>query len=937
MNSYSITGMNCSACSNHIEQTVKRLPGVTSCEVSLITGIMNVTGSVSQEAVIRAVTELGYGITVSDSSGGNIPDYVSRLTPSVKPMLTGFLISLVLLLILMYLATGHLMFGLPAGSFFMDRPDRLAYTELILTSAILLINGRLLIKGYRGLVRMMPTMDTLVAIGVSASYLYSVQKIALLNTLISADMTEQAAKLAHNLYFESAAMLLVIVVFGKILERSARGKTTTALRGLLDITPKNAHRIRAGAHRQEGVNDNPLNAAEDVPAAALKVNDVFIVLPGESIPADAVIIEGSGSINESGLTGESMPRDVTAGDTVTGATVNINGLLKCRALRTGSETVFSKMVETVKVALTSKAPISRTADTISAYFVPAVIVLAILTFCVWYFLLNGTMAVALEYATAVLLVSCPCALGLATPLAITAGAGKALRNGVLFKNAESLEKIGRVKYMVLDKTGTITAGTPKVTSVITVSALSVENVLHLAGILESFSSHPVAKAVAAESGIHNADTYGLMDEGMNEVMKKLYSATDPGSIMNITEFAEVTSGGVHATINGHRFFIGNQDYIRSKSVISADIGEICNDMSNKGDTTILLATEREILGIISVSDVIRDNAAESVALLYRQGITPIMLTGDNIFSASGIAEKVHIRNLKANCLPEDKAQVIRELRGKGVTAMVGDGINDALPLTEADIGIAVASGSDIAIDAGNVVLVKNTMLNLVKAIRCGRRTLRTIKENLFWALCYNIVGLPLAAGALSSFGLRLTPVFAASCMAASSLIVVGNSLRIFLTDISEKKLTEDARNENEKISAMGEAYFRPHLNVITSDRKEPAPVHKNTVPTDPVFSGFMGITPDSPVSHAQKNTEAETPDENMVHYANLIIDGMVCEHCESTVCEILRKHVNIINIVISHRRNAAVAEYRGNFDEATVKRELSLAGYNLVNVFNDSM
>ena len=933
MNTYSITGMNCSACSSHIEQLVRKIPGVTSCEVSLVTGSMVVEGNASSEKIISAVTELGYGISSSKDRGDQ--DFLLKLTPDLRASVLKFIFSLVLLACLVYIATGHMMFHLPLGSFLAGSPDRIAYAELILASVIILINGDIILRGYRGLVRMMPTMDTLVAMGVSAAYLYSANRIALLNTLLSLGMHNEAVQILPDLFFESSAMLIEIVTFGKILEKKAQGNTTNALKKLLKIAPKTAHRLDTMDIRPSssaGTNQH----TEDINADELQINDIFIVLPGEYIPADATVLEGVSSVNESGITGESMPREVAEGDSVIGATVNIDGLIKCRTTRTGADTVFGQMIQTVKKALTTKAPIARIADRVSAWFVHGVLILALITFTVWYFMLNKSLSEALEYAMAVLLVSCPCALGLATPMAVTVGSGKALNNGILFKDASALENIGRIKYAAMDKTGTVTAGTPEVTSITSVSDISTKHILHLAGILECFSNHPLARAVTAKSGITPPDTYGLMDEKMTELIKSVFMDSASSGILSIRDFSEVSGGGVQALINNHRVYFGKLDFIKEKVAVSQDISATCGEMARKGETVLLLALASKVLGIITVNDTIRSNAAEAVAVLYKDGVIPVMLTGDNLFSAIGVAERVNIKNVRSDCLPTTKANIIRELKTRGITAMVGDGINDALPLTEADVGIAVGSGSEIARDAGSVVLVNSDPLSLVKAIRCGRLTLRIIYQNLFWALCYNIIGIPLAAGALSAFDMRLTPVFAAICMALSSLIVVGNSLRIYFADLSNALLLKEGALELTKIQTMGEEYFRKFEKSADSEGIIHETTHPAANPDEPVFDGFMGMAGNvSDASHADARNTGNV-EESPTRVANIIIDGMVCEHCESTVCNIIKAHVTTVNIVISHKKNAAIVEYKGVINEAILKHELSVAGYNLIKVFDDS-
>ena len=755
MEQYNITGMSCAACSARVEKAVSALPGVESCAVNLLTNSMVVEGSAGRQEIIRAVEAAGYGASPKGAAEtGQQPQddaLKDRETPALKRRL---FTSLGFLLILMYLSMGHMMWGWPLPAFFTDNHVAMGLAQLLLTVIIMVINQKFFISGFKGLMHRAPNMDSLVALGAGAAFVYSTYALfAMTGAQVRGDM-EAVMGYMMDFYFESAAMILTLITVGKMLEARSKGKTTDAIRGLMDLAPKTATIVENGQERQ-------------IPVEELKKGDIFAVRPGESIPVDGVILEGESSVDESALTGESIPVDKAAGDRVSAATVNQAGYIRCEALRVGEDTTLSQIIRMVSDAAATKAPIAKVADKVSGVFVPAVIAIALVTTAVW-LLLGRSLGFALARGISVLVISCPCALGLATPVAIMVGSGLGARHGVLFKTAASLEVTGQVDTVVLDKTGTITAGTPEITDILPAEGVAGTELLRFAASLESRSEHPLAKAILA----------GAEKEKL--------------TISEARDFQALPGNGLKAKVAGAAAAGGSLDFISGLAQVSDPVKERAAELSAQGKTPLLFARDGELLGLIAVADVIKPDSPEAIAQLKNMGIQVVMLTGDNRRTAEAIGKQAGVDQVIAGVLPDGKAAVIQELCQQGKTAMVGDGINDAPALKRADVGIAIGAGADIAVDAADLVLMKGSLLDVCAAIRLSRATLRNIHQNLFWAFFYNTVGIPIAAGALVGLGISLSPMFAAAAMSLSSFCVVTNALRLNLVDI------QSARNDKKR-------------------------------------------------------------------------------------------------------------------------------------------
>ena len=772
MEQYNVTGMSCAACSARVEKAVSALPGVESCAVNLLTNSMVVEGSAARQEIIRAVEAAGYGASLKGAGGGKEEaqddPLKDRETPALKRRL---FTSLGFLLILMYLSMGHMMWGWPLPAFFTDNHVAMGLAQLLLTGIIMVINQKFFISGFKGLVNRAPNMDSLVALGAGAAFVYSTYALfAMTGAQVRGDM-EAVMGYMMDFYFESAAMILTLITVGKMLEARSKGKTTDAIRGLMDLAPKTATIVENGQERQ-------------IPVEELKKGDIFAVRPGESIPVDGVILEGESSVDESALTGESIPVDKAAGDRVSAATVNQAGYIRCEALRVGEDTTLSQIIRMVSDAAATKAPIAKVADKVSGVFVPAVIAIALVTTAVW-LLLGRSLGFALARGISVLVISCPCALGLATPVAIMVGSGLGARHGVLFKTAASLEVTGQVDTVVLDKTGTITAGTPEITDILPAEGVTGTELLRFAASLESRSEHPLAKAILA----------GAEKEKL--------------TISEARDFQALPGNGLKAKVAGAAAAGGSLDFISGLAQVSDPVKERAAELSAQGKTPLLFARDGELLGLIAVADVIKPDSPEAIAQLKNMGIQVVMLTGDNRRTAEAIGKQAGVDQVIAGVLPDGKAAVIQELCQQGKTAMVGDGINDAPALKRADVGIAIGAGADIAVDAADLVLMKGSLLDVCAAIRLSRATLRNIHQNLFWAFFYNTVGIPIAAGALVGLGVSLSPMFAAAAMSLSSFCVVTNALRLNLVDIqnarNDKKRGRKSKskpNENKEEKAM---------------------------------------------------------------------------------------------------------------------------------------
>lgn len=762
MKQYNVTGMSCASCVARVEKAVNKVDGVTSCSVNLLTNSMSVDGDVNSSDVISAVEKAGYGASLKGNSSKenktNDEPLKDTETPKLKKRLFS---SLVFLILLMYISMGHMMWGFPLPSILANNHIAMGLIQLLLTGIIMVINQKFFISGFKALIHRSPNMDTLVALGAGASFIYSVYALfAMTNAQVNNDMS-LVMKYMDEFYFESAGMILTLITLGKMLESYSKGKTTNAIKGLMNLAPKKATILVD-------------NAEKVVPIEEVKIGDIFIVKPGENIPVDGVVIEGESAVNESALTGESIPVDKTVGDNVSGATVNQSGFIKCKATKVGEDTTLSQIIKMVSDASATKAPIAKVADKVSGVFVPIVISIAVVTIIVW-LLCGATFGNALVRGISVLVISCPCALGLATPVAIMVGNGVGAKNGILFKNATSLETTGKVSYVLLDKTGTITNGTPVVTDIIPSENYTQDDLLSYASSLESKSEHPLAKAVvqkAIDSNIKALDT---------------------------TDFKSLTGNGVSATINGKTIVGGSVKHISSITNIDENIIKQADDLATKGKTPLLFVMDNQLLGIIAVADVVKSDSPKAIKELQNMGIKVVMVTGDNEKTAQAIAKESGVDEVIASVLPDGKEKVVTQNKEKGMVAMVGDGINDAPALTRADIGIAIGAGTDVAIDSADIVLMKSKLTDVSGAIRLSRGTLRNIHENLFWAFIYNVIGIPLAAGVwIPIFGWTLSPMFGAAAMSLSSFCVVTNALRLNFLNIRSSKRDRKIKNKTNK-------------------------------------------------------------------------------------------------------------------------------------------
>lgn len=750
MKQYNIKGMSCAACSARVEKAVSKVSGVTSCSVNLLTNSMSVEGSAADSDIIKAVKNAGYG--ASSIKNKEKAEDTSTESP-IRPMRTRFITSLVFLLILMYFSMGHMMWSFPLPKFYDGNHIAMGLTQLLLTVIIMVINQKFFISGYKSLIHGAPNMDTLVALGATAAFGYSTFALfAMTKAQVAGDM-ELVEKYMMEFYFESAAMILTLITLGKMLEAYSKGKTTDALKGLMELAPKSANVIRDGKE-------------VNVPVEEVIKGDILIVRPGESIPVDGVVIDGHSAVNESSLTGESIPVDKEPDDKVSAATINQSGIITCKALRVGEDTALSKIIKMVSDVSATKPHIARIADKVSGIFVPTVIAIAVVTIIVW-LLIGKSAGFAIARGISVLVISCPCALGLATPVAIMVGNGKGARNGILFKNAAAIEETGKLKIVALDKTGTITEGKPVVTGIYPAKDITEEELLHIAGSLEYNSEHPLAGAV-------------------NQEIEKRKITISP-----VKNFNALPGNGLLGEIDGVIVMGGNYRFISEHTADKEELKNISDKVSNEGKTPLIFAKDNHYIGTIAVADIIKEDSHKAVSELKKMGIHVVMLTGDNEKTAAIIGKEAGVDEVIAGVLPDGKENVIRELMKKGRTAMVGDGINDAPALTRADTGIAIGAGTDIAIDAADVVLMKSRLTDVAASIRLSKSTLRNIHENLFWAFFYNTIGIPLAAGAFVGLGLTLNPMFGAAAMSLSSFCVVTNALRLNLADIyGKRKKTE---------------------------------------------------------------------------------------------------------------------------------------------------
>ena len=850
MEQYNVTGMSCAACSSRVEKAVSHVPGVTSCSVSLLTNSMGVEGTASEADIIAAVEEAGYGASVKGSAGQKVSpsEAAEALADHETPVLKKRLIASVgFLLVLMYFSMGHMMWGWPIPAWFEDNHIAMGLLQLLLAGIVMVINQKFFISGFKSLWHKAPNMDTLVALGSMASFVWSVYVLfAMTRAQVDGNM-DAVMDYMMDFYFESAAMILTLITVGKMLEARSKGKTTDALKSLMKLAPKTAVVIRSG---QETT----------VPIEQVRKGDIFVVRPGENIPVDGIVLEGSSAVNESALTGESIPVDKAAGDTVSAATVNQSGFIRCEATHVGEDTTLSQIIKMVSDAAATKAPIAKIADKVSGIFVPAVIAIAVITTLVW-LLAGQTFGYALARGISVLVISCPCALGLATPVAIMVGNGMGAKHGILFKTAVSLEETGRVQIVALDKTGTITSGQPEVTDILPAEGFTEKELLTLALSLEKKSEHPLARAV-----LKKAEALSL-------------TAADA------EDFQALPGNGLSGKVNGETLTGGNMKFISSRVTVPTSLRKKAEDLAEQGKTPLLFARGNQLAGIIAVADVIKEDSPRAVKELQNMGIRVVMLTGDNEKTANAIGRQAGVDQVIAGVLPDGKESVIRSLKEKGKVAMVGDGINDAPALTRADIGIAIGAGTDIAIDAADVVLMKSRLSDVPAAIRLSRATLRNIHENLFWAFFYNIIGIPLAAGVwIPIFGWTLNPMFGAAAMSLSSFCVVANALRLNLFKIHDA-------SKDKKIKQM-----------VSIDTENPYNENKN-----------------------------EKENQTMVKIT-VNVEGMMCPHCEAHVNEAVKAAFQAEDVVSSHEKKTTVFTAPERVDEDKIREVIKNAGYEVTGI-----
>ena len=857
MEQYNVTGMSCAACSARVEKAVKKVPGVTSCSVSLLTNSMGVEGTASPAAILSAVQEAGYGASPKNASASKASDasadldaLADRETPKLKRRLIA---SLGFLLVLMYFSMGHMMWGWPLPHWFDGNHVAMGLVQLLLAGIVMVINQKFFINGFKGLIHGAPNMDTLVALGSMASFVWSTYALFAMTRAQVDGNDELVMHYMMEFYFESAAMILTLITVGKMLEARSKGKTTDALKSLMKLAPKTATLVRDGAEVTVAIAD-------------VQKGDVFVVRPGENIPVDGVVLEGTSAVNESALTGESIPVDKAIGDKVSAATTNQSGFLRCEATRVGEDTTLAQIIKMVSDAAATKAPIAKIADTVSGFFVPAVISIAVVTTIVW-LLLGHELGYALARGISVLVISCPCALGLATPVAIMVGNGLGAKNGILFKTAASLEAAGRTQIVALDKTGTITEGAPRVTDLLPAEGVTETELLTLAAALDGRSEHPLAKAVLADA--------------------EAKAITPP----EVTDFAALPGNGLAAKLDGMDIYAGNAAFIQTKLTLPAALAQQAEKLASEGKTPLFFGGAGRLLGVIAVADTIKEDSPEAIRQLQNMGIRVVMLTGDNQRTADAIGRQAGVDEVIAGVLPDGKEAVIRQLQASGKVAMVGDGINDAPALTRADTGIAIGAGTDVAIDAADVVLMNSKLSDVPAAIRLSRATLRNIHENLFWAFIYNIIGIPLAAGLFIPFGLTLNPMFGAAAMSLSSFCVVSNALRLNLFD----------------------------LHSTRHDHKTASPA----------------AAPVQSAAENNKKSDAEAPEvktEDHTMKKTLKVEGMMCGHCEARVKKALEALPEVDEAVVSHEAGTAIVTLNAEVADDVLKNAVEAQDYKVTGI-----
>ena len=851
MEQFKVTGMHCAACSARVEKAVLKVPGVTSCAVSLLTNSMGVEGDADAQTIISAVKQAGYGASVNGDESQGATGADTGLEDTDTPVLKKRLIaSIFFLAALMYFSMGHMMWGWPLPVFLEGNHVAMGLAQLLLTTIVMVINQKFFISGYKGMIHRAPNMDTLVALGAGASYGYSVYALFAMTAAQTAGDMDHVMELMHEFYFESAAMILTLITVGKMLEAHSKGKTTDALKSLMKLAPKTATLLRDGKEQEVSIDQ-------------VRRGDQFVVRPGENIPVDGIVLEGNSAVDEAALTGESIPVDKAEGDKVSAATMNQSGFLRCEATRVGEDTTLSQIIQMVSDAAATKAPIAKVADKVSGVFVPAVISIAVVTMIVW-LLVGEPVGFALARGISVLVISCPCALGLATPVAIMVGNGMGAKNGIMFKTAVSLEETGKTEIVALDKTGTITSGEPKVTDLLPADGMTEHELLFFANALEKKSEHPLARAILAKA------------EEKGEAEQK----------SETTQFQAVPGNGLSGKLGEDWLYGGNFKFISDKMKISASIKEQAERLAQQGKTPLFFGRNEQFLGMIAVADVIKEDSPQAVKELQNMGIHVVMLTGDNERTAKAIGEQAGVDEVIAGVLPEGKEQVIRKLKEKGKVAMVGDGINDAPALTRADMGIAIGAGTDIAIDAADVVLMKSRLSDVPAAIRMSRATLRNIHENLFWAFFYNAIGIPLAAGIwIPLFGWKLNPMFGAAAMSLSSFCAVTNALRLNLF-----KMYDASKDRKRKMKKVETA--------------------ENTV---------------SDIVLADKN-ESENKEETKMT-KTMKIEGMMCGHCEAAVKKALEALEQVDTAEVSHEAGTAVVTLNSEISNEVLKKTVEDKDY----------
>ncbi|MBQ8475279.1 MAG: heavy metal translocating P-type ATPase [Clostridia bacterium] len=830
MKKYNVTGMSCAACSARVEKAVSALSGVDTCAVNLLTNSMTVEGSASPEEIIAAVEAAGYGASAVGEKKIESAKAASGAEKAEKNLILRLFSSLAFLAVLMYVSMGHVMWGAPLPAFLSENPLAITITELLLSAVVMVINQKFFINGTKGIISRAPNMDSLVALGSGASFIYSTAILFKMTALVTAGNVGDAYHQLHDLYFESAAMILALITVGKMLEAKAKGKTTDAIQALMDLAPKTATIERNG---------NEIS----VPIDEINSGDIFIVRPGEHIAVDGVVISGRSAVDESALTGESIPCDKEAGSKVSSGTLNLSGVIRCEATHVGEDTTLSQIIKMVSDAAATKAPIAKVADKVSGIFVPVVMTIAIITTAIWLILGEG-IGFALARGISVLVISCPCALGLATPVAIMVGTGIGAKNGILFKNASALETTGKIKTVVFDKTGTITSGNPAVTDIIPADNYDKKTLMSLAASLEKNSEHPLAKAVMAEAEKEKLPLY------------------------DVTDFEIHSGNGLKATINGDLVCGGNFAFVSDRALIPEEAKEQALHLSEEGKTPLFFSTCNKFLGIVAVRDTIKEDSIEAINELHNMGISVVMLTGDNETTANAIGKELNLDRVIAGVLPDGKEKVIRQLMEDSKVAMVGDGINDAPALTRADIGIAIGAGTDIAIDAADIVLVNSSPADVPAAIRLSRKVLKNIHENLFWAFFYNAIGIPVAAGALSFIGINLSPMLGAAAMSLSSFCVVSNALRLNLAKIKSAKALDNTINVKEN------------------------------------------------------NTMEKT----------MKIEGMMCPHCSGRVKKTLEAIENVTEAIVSHENGTAIVKLSADVSNEILSQAVTNDGYTVISV-----